>query len=195
MPGWPAGGTHHAFAHAGEGFCVFNDIAVATAYALEIKRLKSVLVIDLDVHQGNGTAEIFQDEPRVVTFDMFCNSNYPWRTRRKNTYDLPLGNDVAGAQYLALLRDNLAMLKKHQPELIIYQAGVDTLAEDALGNLKLTRSDLSIRNNIVYSFALELQVPMVITMGGGYSRPSDASINAHADVYRAAAFRLVAANY
>lgn len=174
---------------------MFNDIAVAAAYAVDSKELNSVLVIDLDVHQGNGTAEIFQEDPRVVTYDMFCNSNYPWRTRRQNTYDVPLPDDVTGTQYLNLLRSNLAMLKKHQPELIIFQAGVDALAEDALGNLNLSRDDLNIRNNMVYSFALELNVPTVITMGGGYSRPADASISAHADVYRAAAFRLAAASY
>jgi len=158
-----------------------------------VQGLKSILVIDLDVHQGNGTAEIFQDNPCVTTFDMFCDSNYPWRTRRTNTYDVPLPDDITGVEYLALLREKLRMLKRHQPQLIIFQAGVDALAEDALGNLKLTRNDLSLRNNVVYSFALDLNVPMVITMGGGYSRPADASVNAHADVYRAAAFRLAAA--
>lgn len=187
-----AGGTHHAFAHAGEGFCVFNDIAVATSYALESRGLRSVLVIDLDVHQGNGTAEIFQDDPRVITFDMHCDSNYPWRTRRRNTYDVPLRDEVTGTEYLNILKKNLVRLKNLHPDLIVFQAGVDALEDDALGNLKLTRKDLSLRNNLVYSFALELQAPMVITMGGGYSRPADASINAHADVYRAAAFRLAA---
>eukprot|EP00892_Ulva_mutabilis_P010503 jgi/Ulvmu1/7825/UM004_0054.1 len=189
-----SGGTHHAFAHAGEGFCVFNDIAVAASYAISVHGLGSVLVIDLDVHQGNGTAEIFQDDPRVTTFDMYCDSNYPWRTRRTNTYDVPLHDHISGTEYLDLLRTNLEIVKGHKPELIIFQAGVDALAEDALGNLKLTRNDLSLRNNIVYSFALDLSVPMVITMGGGYSRPSDASVDAHADVYRAAAFRVTAAD-
>lgn len=189
-----SGGTHHAFAHTGEGFCVFNDIAVAAEVAMRDHGVARVLVIDLDVHQGNGTAEIFAADDRVTTFDMFCDSNYPWRTRRTNTYDVPLQPAVTDAQYLELLGSWLLRLREHDPQLVFFQAGVDPLDADSLGKLNLSRHALNARNNAVYSFALELDVPLVITMGGGYAKPDvEPTVAAHADVYRTAAYRLGAA--
>lgn len=204
-----------------------NDIAVAVAYALDAHNLQRILVIDLDVHQGNGTAEIFENDYRVTTvcayftptavcmmrqrtavnecwrdmliicvllqFDVFCDENYPWATRRTNTYDIALKSDITDEEYLSMLEQELAALKKHDPQLIVYQAGVDSLADDALGKMSLSRETLAGRNNMVYSFALDSQVPLLITMGGGYAKPDIMkSVVCHADVYRAAAFRLAA---
>ncbi|MEW5318395.1 MAG: hypothetical protein WDW38_009620 [Sanguina aurantia] len=186
-----AGGTHHAFRDRGEGFCVFNDIAVAATVALKEFQLTRILVLDLDVHQGNGTAAIFQDEPRVVTFDMHGAGNYPWRSRMTNTYDIGLADGCKDAEYLAVLSERLPLLHAtHQPQLIFFQAGVDPLEADSFGRLSLTRAGLNQRNNMVYSYALEHNIPLVITMGGGYTRPPDATIEAHTDVYRTAAYRV-----
>ncbi|GIM14475.1 hypothetical protein Vretimale_17424 [Volvox reticuliferus] len=188
-----AGGTHHAFRDRGEGFCIFNDIAVAANVAMRDYGLDSILVVDLDVHQGNGTADIFGKDPRVTTFDMFGDRNYPWKTRRTNTYDIPLPDDMGDEDYLGLLRSWLPrLLRDHRPQLIIFQAGVDALKGDSFGRLGLSRSGLLARNNLVYGTALEAGIPLVITMGGGYTRPMDASVSCHTDVYRTAAYRLSA---
>jgi acetoin utilization deacetylase AcuC-like enzyme len=190
-----AGGTHHAFADRGEGFCVFNDIAVAVAYALEVHGVSRVLVVDLDVHQGNGTAAIFAEDERVTTFDMFCSANYPWSTRRAASINVPLPPDTSDEAYIDTLHRGLAQLADMQPQLIVYQAGVDALAADAFGKLALSRAALGARNNAVYSFALAARAPLLITMGGGYAKPDIApSVAAHADVFRAAAFRVAAAH-
>ncbi|KAG2430988.1 hypothetical protein HYH02_013520 [Chlamydomonas schloesseri] len=188
-----AGGTHHAFRDRGEGFCVFNDIAVASRVAIRDYGLDSILVLDLDVHQGNGTADIFADEPRVTTFDMFGDKNYPWKSRRVNTYGLPLPDHTGDDEYLGLLRSWLPrLLAQHRPQLIMFQAGVDALKGDSFGRLGLSRAGLLARNNLVYGSALEAGVPLVVTMGGGYTRPMDASVTCHTDVYRTAAYRLSA---
>jgi acetoin utilization deacetylase AcuC-like enzyme len=130
----------------------------------------------------------------VTTFDCFCESNYPWQTRRKSTIDVPLPDDISDEQYLSLIQSWLPKLAKLAPQLVIYQAGVDGLAEDALGNLKLSRNCLNARNNAVYSFALQNNFPLGICMGGGYAKPDIApSVAAHADVFRTAAMRLSAA--
>jgi acetoin utilization deacetylase AcuC-like enzyme len=128
-----------------------------------------------------------------VQFDIFCDQNYPWASRRRNTYDVPLHSDTTDAEYLAILTEQLSSLKQHQPQLVVYQAGVDCLLDDALGKMSLSRDTLGRRNNMVYSFALELNAPLLITMGGGYAKPDIMkSVVCHADVYRAAAFRLSA---
>ncbi|KAG6553089.1 hypothetical protein Mapa_005426 [Marchantia paleacea] len=194
-----AGGTHHAFAGHGEGFCVYNDIAVAALVALKEYpvscNLRSpILVIDLDVHQGNGTAKIFENDDRVITFSMHGEKNYPWRTKMKSNYDIDLPDDTGDEEYLKILNEQLPMLfDRHKPFLVFFQAGVDTLKEDSFGRLSLTRQGLLRRNNIIYSACMTRNLPLVITMGGGYSRPNDASIQAHADVYRSAALRYGAA--
>lgn len=188
-----AGGTHHAFRARGEGFCIFNDIAVAAHVAMREYGVDSILVLDLDVHQGNGTAALFEDDPRVTTFDMHGDKNYPWKTRMRNTYDIALPDNTGDEEYLGLLRSWLPrLLQQHRPQLIFFQAGVDALKGDSFGRLALSRQGLLARNNLVYGTALEAGVPMVITMGGGYTRPMDASVSCHTDVYRTAAYRLAA---
>ncbi|PNH05479.1 hypothetical protein TSOC_008252, partial [Tetrabaena socialis] len=127
-----AGGTHHAFRARGEGFCILNDIAIAARVAMRDYGLDSILILDLDVHQGNGTAAIFQDDPRVTTFDMFGDKNYPWKSRMRNTYDVPLPDDTDDAQYLALLKSWLPrLMAEHRPQLLLFQAGVDALKGDS----------------------------------------------------------------
>lgn len=195
VSGHIAGGTHHGFAGHGEGFCVFNDIAVAAKVALEeyperCNLTTPILVVDLDVHQGNGTAKIFEGDDRVITFSMHGANNYPWRTKMKSNYDVELDDKTEDATYLALVEQWLPKLfDDHRPSLVFFQAGVDALKEDSFGRLSLTRQGLLKRNNLVYTMCLDRKVPLVITMGGGYSRPSTASVLAHTDVYRSAAFR------
>lgn len=170
---------------------VFNDIAVAIRFAQEEHMLERILVIDLDVHQGNGTNSIFQNDPTVVTCDMYCDRNYPWASRVHATDDNALPTGTTDEEYLTILKTRLRSVREFLPQLIIFQAGVDALAEDSLGKMGLSRRALAVRNNMVYSFALGLTTPMLITLGGGYARPNAApSIDAHCDVFRAAAFRL-----
>ena len=192
-----AGGTHHAFADKGEGFCVFNDIACAAKVALSERgdalfaRSKTpILVIDLDVHQGNGTAKIFETTPEVVTFSMHGAGNYPWKTKMRSDYDVDLPDETGDDAYLSRLADWLPYLfETHDPALVFFQAGVDALREDSFGRLDMTRNGMLRRNHLVYDQCVEHDVALVITMGGGYSRPFDASVAAHADVFRAAAYR------
>ena len=192
-----AGGTHHAFAGRGEGFCVFNDIACAANVALAERgdvlfaRSKTpILVIDLDVHQGNGTAKIFENNPAVVTFSVHGAGNYPWKTKMRSDYDVDLPDDADDDAYLSVLARWLPFLfATHDPALVFFQAGVDALREDSFGRLGMTRNGLLRRNHMVYDQCVENDVALVITMGGGYSRPFDKSVAAHADVFRSAAYR------
>ena len=191
-----AGGTHHAFRDKGEGFCVFNDIAVAATMALRKYPARfegsahPILVIDLDVHQGNGTAKIFEDDPRVITFSAHGAGNYPWKTKMRSDHDVDVPDGTGDKEYIAMLEEWLPRLfETYDPRLVYFQAGVDALAVDSFGKLKMTRAGMLRRNHMVFDECLRRDVPLVITMGGGYSRPFDASVDAHADVYRAAAYR------
>jgi acetoin utilization deacetylase AcuC-like enzyme len=192
-----AGGTHHAFADKGEGFCVFNDIACAATVALATygdvllqNSRTPILIIDLDVHQGNGTAKIFENESKVVTFSMHGAGNYPWKTKEKSDHDVDLPDNTDDAAYLSHLHAWLPYLfRTYNPQLVFFQAGVDALKEDSFGRLAMTRAGMLRRNHAVYDFCAERDVPLVITMGGGYSVPFDASVKAHADVFRSAAYR------
>jgi len=189
-----AGGTHHAYRDRGEGFCVFNDIAVAINVVREEFRIeKSIVIIDVDVHQGNGSAKIFEDDDQVVTFSMHGEKNYPIKTREKSTHDVELPDDAGDDMYLGLLDEWLPRLfDDYDPALVFFQAGVDALREDSFGRLAMTRQGMLRRNNAVYSMCIERDVPLVITMGGGYSRPIGPSLDAHVDVFRSAALRYTA---
>jgi acetoin utilization deacetylase AcuC-like enzyme len=186
-----AGGTHHAFRSHGEGFCVFNDQAVAAEAAIHAYGADAVpiLIVDLDVHQGNGTAAIFEGRSDVITFSMHGANNYPWRSKMRSTYDIDLPDDTGDEEYLAILGDWLPRLfATHAPRLVFYQAGVDALKGDKMGRLGMSRAGLARRNHAVYSACLAAGVPLVTVMGGGYA-PAEDSIDAHADVFRAAALR------
>ncbi|GKY99095.1 hypothetical protein MPSEU_000865000 [Mayamaea pseudoterrestris] len=184
-----AGGTHHAFYDRGEGFCVFSDIAVAANVVLQRfpEVVRKILIVDLDVHQGNGNAVLFQEEPRVFTFSMHCSANH-FSKKEKSDLDIELPEGCNDATYLSTLNHWLKRIGNEMGsefDLIFYQAGVDVLGHDRLGRMDLTLECVRRRNEMVYQFARDLNVPFVITMGGGYPRTDDWEpiIEAHAGVY------------
>lgn len=181
-----AGGTHHAFADRGEGFCCFNDQAVAANYLLDNDLAKKILIVDLDVHQGNGTAHIFRHEPRVFTFSMHGERNYPLR-KEKSDLDIGLPDGTGDAPYLKILKENLPRIAgEFQPDFIFYQSGVDVLASDKLGRLGLTREGCRQRDHFVLSFCKNLRTPVAVSMGGGYSPRIADIVEAHANTFRVA---------
>lgn len=182
-----AGGTHHAFFDRGEGFCVFSDIAVAANVILEEfpDIIRRVLIIDLDVHQGNGNAKLFTDRDDVVTFSMHCRENY-FSPKEISDLDIELPTECNDDTYLQTLQHWLKRIfSESMPfDLIFFQAGVDILADDRLGRMSLSREGIKRRNDIVFDYAYKLSIPLVITMGGGYPRKEWAPIlEAHSDVY------------
>ncbi len=179
-----AGGTHHAYPDHGEGFCVFNDIALAIRLLLHEKRIRKVLIVDLDVHQGNGNAAIFASEERVFTFSMHGEKNYPLR-KEKSDLDIPLADGTTGSHYLPLLEKALPrLIDQVQPDLIFYQSGVDVIAADQLGRLSLSLAECSERDGIVFQAAFQHQLPVVATMGGGYAPRIAHIVDAHANTFR-----------
>ncbi|APR77145.1 Deacetylase [Minicystis rosea] len=181
--GHMAGGTHHAFRDRGEGFCVFNDLAVAIMVARRDHGIRRVAVVDLDVHQGNGTAAIFAGDPEVLTISLHGARNYPFR-KEQSSLDIDLPDNCEDPAYLHALSEALERVPEHRPELILYQAGVDGLAGDRLGRLALTHEGLKQRDARVFALARRLGVPLVVTLGGGYGRDIERTIVAHANVYR-----------
>ena len=183
-----AGGTHHAFWARGEGFCLLNDQAAAAAWLLaNVPAVRKVLIVDLDVHQGNGTAAIFQEEPRVFTFSMHGVRNYPAR-KEQSDLDLPLSDGTDDSNYLKLLGETLPrLLDEQQPDFVFYLAGVDVLATDKLGHLALTRDGCRQRDELVLSLCHRQALPVVVCMGGGYSERIADIVEAHANTYRVAA--------
>lgn len=186
--GWGAtlgGGTHHALRAEGAGFCVFNDIAVAIQLLRKRNFIRRAAVIDLDVHQGDGTAEIFQNDPDVFTLSIHCDSNFPFR-KKQSRLDVALSDHVEDAEYLRRLDEVLPAIFAFRPDIIFYQSGVDPLASDVLGRLSLTHQGLIQRDKKVLQAARSFGAPFVLTSGGGYSRPIDLSAEAHANTYRTA---------
>jgi len=181
-----AGGTHHAGTNWGEGFCMLNDQAMAANYLLNKGLAKSILIVDLDVHQGNGTAEIFEDEVRVFTFSMHAANNFPFR-KEKSDLDIPLTDGINGNDYLALLYDALPQLIAQQkPDFIFYLAGVDVLASDKLGKLGLSREECKMRDQFVFEQCINHKIPVQVSMGGGYSPNIKDIVEAHCNTYRVA---------
>lgn len=178
-----AGGTHHAFTSTGEGFCAFNDIAVAIAVLMEKGAIQRAAVVDLDVHQGNGTAEIFRSTPEVYTLSLHGANNYPF-TKVPSTRDVALPDNCDDEYYLDVLRRELPAVREFAPDIVFYQGGVDVLAEDVLGRLSLTHEGVMARDTQVVEFVQSLGVPLVATLGGGYARPIEATVHAHANTYR-----------
>jgi acetoin utilization deacetylase AcuC-like enzyme len=181
-----AGGTHHAFPSEGAGFCVFNDMAIAIRSLLGNGRVARAAVVDLDVHQGDGTAVIFSAEPRVLTFSLHGAANFPFRKQRSGI-DVELRDGAGDAEYLAALEQPLARVFDFAPEIMFYQSGVDALASDTLGRLALTHAGLARRDSIVFEEAKARSIPLVITLGGGYSDPISLTAEAHANTFRSAA--------
>jgi acetoin utilization deacetylase AcuC-like enzyme len=181
-----AGGTHHAFAGHGEGYCVFNDHAVALRLLQLEGRIDRAVIVDLDVHQGNGTAALFAGDESVFTFSMHGARNFPFRKQR-SSLDVDLPDGCEDAEYLALLRRLLPeVLDAARADVLLYQGGVDPLAQDSLGRLRLTHEGLRARDRMVLTAARDRDLPVVLTLGGGYAKPLEASIEAHAGTYREA---------
>ena len=187
-----AGGTHHAFPDAGSGFCIVNDVAVAARVLLEERRVGQVLVVDLDVHQGDGTAWIFQEEPRVFTFSAHCASNFPAR-KQCSDHDLPLADGLEDGDYLAAIHGVLpVLLDQVQPDLVLYNAGVDPHRGDRLGRLCLSSAGLLARDRLVLRACRQRGVPVATVLGGGYD-DLEALVERHALVFEAAAEELALA--
>lgn len=181
-----AGGTHHAGKNWGEGFCLLNDQAIAANYLLFNKICQRILIIDLDVHQGNGTADIFYNQEQVFTFSMHGDKNFPFK-KEKSDLDIALQDGIDDDTYLSLLSNNLnKIVLQHQPDFIFYQAGVDVLATDKLGKLKLSKEACKERDKLVLQLAKKLEVPVQISMGGGYSPFIKDIVEAHCNTFKVA---------
>ncbi len=181
-----AGGTHHAGTNWGEGFCLLNDQAIAANYLLHNNLTSSILIIDLDVHQGNGTAQIFENEPRVFTFSMHGANNFPYR-KETSDLDIPLADGTSDEEYLELLYNILPKLIEQQsPGFIFYLAGVDVLATDKLGKLSLSKEACKARDRFVFEQCIRHQIPVQVSMRGGYSPQIKDIIEAHCNTYRLA---------
>ncbi len=181
-----AGGTHHAYADHGAGYCCFNDQAIAAAYLLHHGLARQILIVDLDVHQGNGTAHIFREEPRVFTFSVHGARNYPLRKERSDL-DIALPDGVEDKPYLALLSEVLPRLfDEVQPDFVFYQSGVDILETDRLGRLRISRNGCRQRDRLVFEWCRRRRVPVAVSMGGGYSLRLSDIVEAHANTFRAA---------
>lgn len=180
-----AGGTHHAFRDSGEGFCVFNDQAVVAQVLRDQNLVKKVLIIDLDVHQGNGTSSIFAGRNDVFVFSMHGEKNYPFR-KVDSHLDIPLPDHTNDEEYLLLLDRYLPYLFDQKPDIVLYQAGTDPLKEDRLGRLNLTFEGLMERDRMVLSKCYDSGVPVALAMGGGYAVPIELTIKAHINTYRVA---------
>lgn len=181
-----AGGTHHAYTNRGEGFCLLNDVGIAANYLLDSYLAKKVLVIDLDVHQGNGTAEIFQNEERVFTFSMHGKENYPLH-KEKSDLDIELPTYTEDEAYLSLLYDTLPKLIEIQrPDFLFFISGVDILATDKLGKLSVKSQGCYRRDEFVFEQAIKNNLPIVVLMGGGYSPQIRDIVEAHCNTFRLA---------
>ncbi|BAU54567.1 histone deacetylase family protein [Mucilaginibacter gotjawali] len=181
-----AGGTHHAGTNWGEGFCLLNDQSIAANYLLHNGLASSILIIDLDVHQGNGTAQIFENNASVFTFSMHGANNFPFR-KEKSDYDIALPDDNGDEEYLSLLRTILPQLiAQQQPDFIFYLSGVDVLASDKLGKMALSKAACKQRDQFVFEQCIINKIPVQVSMGGGYSPDIKDIVEAHCNTYRVA---------
>lgn len=181
-----AGGTHHAFTNKAEGFCLLNDIAIGANHLLDQGLAENILIIDLDVHQGNGTAQIFKNNPNVFTFSMHAEENYP-REKEKSDLDIGLEYGIKDDEYLNLLETNLDYINNiFQADFVFFQSGVDILETDKFGRLSVSIEGCNQRDNIVFDYVNRLSVPVQTSMGGGYSEDVDLIVEAHLNTYRSA---------
>lgn len=181
-----AGGTHHAARSWGEGFCLLNDQAIAAAILLKEKLCHKIAIIDLDVHQGNGTAQIFENDPRVFTFSMHAENNFPF-TKEKSDIDVGLENGMGDHTYLQILNDQLTKLFEDvNPDFIFYLSGVDVLATDKFGKLKLSKEGCKRRDLLVFEECKRRGVPVQVSMGGGYSFHIRDIVDAHCNTFKQA---------
>jgi len=179
-----AGGTHHAFFDRGEGFCLLNDQVIAAKWLLNNSKIQKILIVDLDVHQGNGTASLLKNEDRIFTFSMHGENNYPMQ-KEKSDLDVPLKDGISNKEYNYLLEKSLdSVLSKFNPDFMFYQCGVDILETDKLGKLAVSMRGCAERDEIIFKTARQLNAPIVCSMGGGYSPQIKDIIEAHANTYR-----------
>jgi acetoin utilization deacetylase AcuC-like enzyme len=176
------GGLHHAFPDHGEGFCVLNDVAIALRDLLARRRIRRAAVVDVDVHQGNGTAAVFRDDPTVFTFSIHEEDNYP-AIKPPSDLDVGLQTYAGGEEYLAALRHHVPrILERVEPDVVAYVAGADPFEEDQLGRLKLTRDDLRARDRLVLDACVVRGIPVFTTLAGGYARDVRDTVGIHADL-------------
>ena len=181
-----AGGTHHAHTNKGEGFCLLNDNAIGANYLLDMEMAEQILIVDLDVHQGDGTAQIFEGNEQVFTFSMHGAGNFPMQKERSDL-DIDLPDGTGDKEYLKILKKNLyKLIDDLMPDFIFFQSGVDVLATDKLGRLALTIEGCKERDRLVIQACKDNNIPLVISMGGGYSDHIKDIIEAHANTYRLA---------
>ncbi len=181
-----AGGTHHAFKDRGEGFCLLNDIAIAANYLITHQHIHQALVVDLDVHQGNGTAKLFETESRVYTFSMHCEANYPLH-KEKSDLDIGLPPFTHDGFYLKTLQNILpALIEEVQPDVIFYLSGVDILHTDKLGKLNCSKAGCKSRDEYVLKLCKQHNIPVTISLGGGYSPLIRDIVDAHCNTFRVA---------
>jgi acetoin utilization deacetylase AcuC-like enzyme len=180
-----AGGTHHAFRGEGSGFCVFNDLAIAIERVRLQTRIQRIAVVDLDVHQGDGTASIFSGDDDIFTLSVHGRKNFPFR-KQQSRLDVELDDGTEDSEYLGKVKEALESVLRFAPELILYQSGVDGLKSDRLGRLALTAEGLGQRDDLLIGTAKRMGVPLAITLGGGYSDPVESTVSAHANTFRIA---------
>ena len=177
-----AGGTHHAHRDFGSGYCIFNDLAISAMYAVEHLGVERVAILDLDVHQGDGTATILSNEERARTISVHCSTNFPFR-KSVSDFDLPIEPNSGDVAYMEKVQEAVELCLDFKPDLILYQAGVDGLEHDHLGKLNVTREGMRTRNQYVFEKMLNHRIPTVIFMGGGYSKPIEHTIDAFYDLF------------
>ena len=181
-----AGGTHHAFTNKGEAFCMLNDQAIGAKYLQNKGLVKKVLIVDLDVHQGNGTAEIFKNDDSVFTFSMHGKSNYPF-VKEQSDLDIALENETKDDEYLTILKETLPkLINQEKPDFIYYLCGVDVVETDKLGKLSLTIEGCAARDRFVLQTCFDEKIPVMCSMGGGYSKDVNIVVEAHANTFRLA---------
>ena len=178
-----AGGSHHASYDYGAGYCVFNDVAVAANYLKFKKKIKNILILDLDVHQGNGNSEIFKNDKNVFTFSMHCKSNYPAK-KSKSDLDIELEDKLEDEEYLKILKKNIIYLNKINFDFVFYIAGVDVHYDDKLGKLKLTDNGIDRRDRIVIENFFSKKIPLCGVLGGGYNKSFSKLIELHALLHK-----------
>ena len=178
-----AGGSHHAGYDYGAGYCVFNDVAVASNYIKFKKKIKRILILDLDVHQGNGNSEIFKKDKDIFTFSMHCKSNYPAK-KSESDLDVELKDNLEDKQYLQILKENLIKINKYEFDYVFYIAGVDVHFQDKLGKLKLSDQGIYKRDEMVIENFFSKKIPLCGVLGGGYNKNFDKLVELHAMLHR-----------
>jgi len=181
-----AGGTHHAFSNKGEAFCLLNDQAIAAKYLINKKKINKILIVDLDVHQGNGTASIFKSNNKVFTFSMHGAKNFPFK-KEKSDLDIELEDNTSDEKYINKLEEALnQLIKEVNPQFVFYLSGVDVIDTDKLGRLSLSLEGCKKRDQIVFSICKNKKIPIQCSMGGGYSKDIRTIVNAHSNTFKMA---------